>query len=180
MLELLLGPAGGVVGVVGALVKHGLEIWQEDKKAKVAVSELQERNRHELAMADKEAELIKLEASNALVLAELNKSKEFDNNAFSAMTASYDADKATYSNDKKNKWLVAVDVVRGLIRPFLTMFFALSLVIFATWIWLSIPSEVVASQVFLKETFYRLVDSLIFLSTSSCGWWFAARQITKN
>lgn len=180
MFEMLLGPAGGLVGVLGALFKHGIEVYQEKKKNEASLLILVEQNKHEAVMADKEAELIKLEAANALVLTELNKAKEFDNAGWNAMGASYEADRATYSEVKDSPWLVAVDVVRGLIRPALTVIFSAATIAFAAFIWNAVPDTVVSNPDFLKETFYRLIDALIFLATSSAGWWFAARQITKG
>lgn len=179
MFDVLLGASGGIVGVLGALFKHTIEVYQERKKAEAQLSILKETNTHELNMAAKHAELIKLEADNAVVLAELNRTKEFDVASLNTLTASYDNDKAAYSDVKDSKWMIAVDVARGLIRPALTTVFSVALIACTILLWFEVPAEVVRTEQFLSQTLYRLIDALIFLSTSSVGWWFAARQITK-
>jgi hypothetical protein len=180
MLELLLGTSGGFLGVLGALFKHGLEIYQEKKREDAALSVLIEKNKHELLMTDKEIAIITLEAKNANVLAELNASKEIEVSSYNAMAKSYDADKATYSNAPTSKWMIAVDFVRGMTRPALTLYYAIMLSVFTFCIWSYIPVSVMNDPLFLKETFYRLVDALIFVTTTCVLWWFAARQLNTK
>lgn len=175
MLDVLLGASGGIFGIIGALVKQGLETYQAKNEAAKQLSLMQETNRHEAIMADKQKELIQIEAASGLVLAEVNKAKETDIAAYDALSASYAGDKATYSEAKTSIWMVVVDFVRGMTRPALTLFFSVSLVGFAVVIWAAVPADVILTQDFLKATFYRLVDALIFLATSAVGWWFAAR-----
>ncbi|MDD4971864.1 MAG: hypothetical protein PHT07_20760 [Paludibacter sp.] len=180
MLDVLLGASGGVLGIVGALFKHGLEIYQEKKKEEASLAILVQTNAHELAMADKQANLIELEAKNSIALADINASKEVDVASYGAISASYDSDKATYSDAKQNGWMIAVDVCRGMIRPMITVLFSTALIWFTAWIWLSVPNILTSDPTFLKNTFYRLIDSLIFLGTSSVGWWFGSRGVSKS
>ncbi|MDL2342459.1 MAG: hypothetical protein QFB87_05280 [Patescibacteria group bacterium] len=175
MLDVLLGASGGVFGILGALFKHGIEVWQAKQQADKEIALAQEDNRHEEVMADKQKELIQLEAQNGIALAEVNRAKETDVAAYAALGSSFDADKATYSDDKTSIWMVAVDFVRGMTRPGLTLMFSIALITFTVMIWGMLPKEVVITPDFLKSTFYRLVDALIFLATSAVGWWFAAR-----
>jgi hypothetical protein len=180
MFELLLGGAsGGVVGILGALFRHGLELWQLKKKAENDLLVLQEQNRHEQIRADKNAELIKLEAENAVKLADVNRIKETDVAAYTALSASIEGDRASYSNAPTSKWMILVDVVRGLTRPTLTAYYTILISVLALWIMSTIPPEVIKSEAFLTSTFYKLIEALIFLATASAGWWFAARMTSK-
>jgi len=179
MLDILLGASGGIFGILGALGKHALEVYQEKKKEEANIAILVQTNAHELAMADKQAKLIELEATHALTLADLNASRDTDIAAYNAIGASFDNDKATYSNAKDNAWMIAVDVCRGLIRPLLTVTFSFALIGLTAWLWLVMPDVIAGSPEFLKNTFYRLIDALIFLGTSSVGWWFGSRGISK-
>lgn len=180
MFDLLLGGAtGGVLGVVGALFKHGLEAYQERKKAEASLVLLAEQNKHELAMADKQAILIELEAKNAIALADVNAQKDVDVASYAALSSSYDADKATYSDAKTSPWMIAVDAARGFIRPFLTLIFSISIMVMTAWLWIKIPEAMTGNPEFLKATFYRLIDAQIFLATSAVGWWFAQRGMSK-
>jgi hypothetical protein len=179
MLDLLMGSAGGIFGIFGALAKHGLEIWQAKKKAEADLAVLQEQNRHESLMSDKRAAEIELEARNAIALSEIARAKETDIAAYGALGASYESDKAAYSDAPQSPWMVAVDVARGFIRPLLTLVFSGALIVGAAWLYKNVPESVSSDPEFLKNTFFRMVDALIFLSTSAVGWWFAARGINK-
>lgn len=176
MLDVLLGASGGIFGIVGALFKHGLEIYQAKQETIKELSLAQEANRHEEVMADKQAAEIQLEAANGLALAQVARAKETDVAAYAALGESYSGDKATYSDAKTSSWMIFVDCVRGLIRPLLTVLFSFALIGFTLWVWALIPQDVTVTPDFLKSTFYRLVDAFIFLATSAVGWWFAARQ----
>lgn len=180
MLEVLLGASGGVFGILGALGKHALEIWQAKRKAEADLALLQEQNKHELQMADKHAEEIRLEAENAVRIANINRDKEVDVAAYGALSASYDADRATYSDAPKNKWMVLVDFTRGITRPALTLLFSVGLIVFTAWLWIKLPDSVIAQPEFLQSTFYRLIDALIFLATSAVGWWLSARPSSQR
>lgn len=178
MLDVLLGASGGIFGIAGALLKHGIEVWQSSQEAKKEIALAQEDNRHEEIMADKQKELMQLEAASGLALADVNRAKETDVAAYAALGNSYQADKATYSDAKTSMWMVAVDFVRGMTRPGLTLMFSIALILATAMIWHMVPKEIIATPDFLKSTFYRLVDALIFLATSAVGWWFAARSST--
>lgn len=180
MLEVLLGASGGIFGIVGALAKHGLEIWQAKKKAEADLALIQEQNRHEALMADKRTAEIELEAKNAVALAEITRAKETDVAAYAALAASYDTDKATYSDSPQSPWMVGVDVARGLIRPLLTLVFSVGLMVMLAVIYKNVPESVSADPKFLEATFYRLIDALIFLATSAVGWWFAQRGVSAK
>ena len=180
MLDVLLGASGGIFGILGALVKHGLEVYQEGQKEERSLAVLKETHAHELAMADKEAKIMQFEADNDLVLAKVKASGEIEQAGIAALSTSYETDKSTYSQDPTNPWLVAVDVVRGMIRPSLTMYFAVFLTLITIFFWQRLPMALYSDPKFLESTFYRLVDALIFLATSAIGWYFAARPSSNS
>lgn len=180
MLDILMGASGGVFGIIGALVKHGLEVYQEAKREEMSLAVTKENNAHELAMADKRIQEITLEAQHATQLAQVAAAKEVDVAGFQALAASYDSDKATFSQAPTSPWMIAVDFCRGVIRQLLTLAFSVALVATTWWLLSKLPAETITDAKFLDGTFYRLVDAMIFLATSAVGWWFAARGVSKR
>ena len=180
MLEILLGGAsGGILGVLGALLKNGLEVYQKNKEAQTGLAIVQEQNKHELLMADKQLEQIKFEAQNSVTIADLNMRGELEKSADSVFEASFANDKASYSTDSASGWMLLVDVYRGITRPNLTNFFVGFLAFLTVIIWYKLPAEVVYSQDFLKATLYKLIDLYIFLGGTVVGWWFGASPTRK-
>lgn len=179
MLEILLGASGGVFGILGALIKQGIEVYQKQKDLSNQLAILVEENKHELLMADKQMEMMRLEAQNGLAIAELHMRGELEKSANELIETSFEYDKATYSNAPTNGWMVFVDVCRGLVRPLLTMSLSTALVVFTMYVWRSVPIATISDPLFLSSTFYKLVDAFIFLSTNAVGWWFAASASRK-
>ncbi len=182
MLDTLLTAAsGGAFGVFGGLVKKGLDLWQDHKQAQTQLEVLKENNKHEQIMQDKQKEYILEEAKNALALAELNKSKESEISWTQGVANLAQYDRATFATGnaaKDSKWFVFVDCVRGLIRPGLTVYLDILLTVLTAWITYEIVRlypQAVQDPEFLKNTFYRLIDAVIFLSTTATSFWFLAR-----
>lgn len=186
MLEFLFSAAGGgLFGTIGGLLKHFLELRQEAEKRKNDLELAKEMNSHEVNMYDKQIELIKLEAANALTLAELNKTKE-ENISWNESVASLMAsDKATYAvgdKAKDSKWFIFVDVVRGLIRPGITIYFDILLSILGIWVLYTIFNvypTLLANEEFIKLTFTKLLDAVIMIGTTATMFWFIARPNKK-
>jgi len=71
-----------------------------------------------------------------------------------------------------SKWLVFVDVVRGLTRPGLTfLFVGLVGVIYFT---------LGGSDMEILDIRPRIIDTVLYLATACVLWWFGARQIAKR
>lgn len=181
MFELLTTAAGGgLFGVIGGLFKQGIDAWQRKKQAELDLEVLKEKNRHESEITDKQTEQLKLEAANAITLSELNKSKEIDIAQLGAIQTALSTDRASYATGEQSKnsgWFVAVDVVRGLIRPGLTLILTTMIIVLSFWMWSNIPTNMLTDPDFLKQTFYRLIDATIYLSTTALGFWFGARGV---
>lgn len=173
MLEILLGASGGIFGILGGLAKHGIEVWQKGKEEQATLALTKEKNAHELLMADKIMEQMKMEAEKGISQASIAASAEIDKAAFSAIAASYDNDKASYT--QVDKGLLVVDLVRGLTRPILTALFSLFLIVATVYLMFKVGDAVFSTDKFMTNTLYRLIDACIFLATSAVGWWFAAR-----
>jgi len=170
----ILGSAisGGLLGTVGAVFGKWFEGRNELKR-------LAMMNEHDLGMAREEREMaqLQLQASQALATTEANARVSVADLA--ALEASLEADKATYSGGAQSKWLVAVDVVRGFMRPLITAW----LVAFTTGLALYLlaredaPALNTEQQVALLLT---LIDSAVTLVGIAVPWWFGSRSHKKS
>lgn len=174
MLEILLGAGGGLIGVVGGLVKQ----WLDSKQAKVDLASKIEltklENEHEIAMADKHLEATKFESQNNLAIANLNMLGEVEKASVAAQVASYEHDKATYSVGSDNDKLISIDVLRGKTRPYVTIFNTIALFALTTW-----AIYLTDVKTFSDNYAELLIRSFIVNANLSVGWWFAASPSRK-
>lgn len=191
MLEILGGifsaaTGGGALGLAGGLLRQGLDYF--NKRADIAreVGVLTVRNAHELAMRDKDVALMQAEAAAQLRVVQEQGANAADVAQINAITASFAADRAAFATGeaaKDSPWFIAVDVVRGLIRPVITLLFDLAmLVIWIVLMWLlwddlsrlfaaRDPAITAPMMALLME----ITKSIIFLATTATGYWFVAR-----
>lgn len=175
--------SGGILGAVGGIAQAGLQMWQAKQAADHALEmkkldQGQEKDRwaHDLEMA-------KFESQSKQVLAEIDMSKTVRVEDLKALSASFEADKRSYATDgtaEKFPTLFAiVDFVRGVIRPWITIYLDMVLTVLCIWVTYEVMHfypEVMKSGS-LETIFKSLVEAIIFMSTTSTMWWFAARGI---
>lgn len=162
--------SGGLTGLLGT-VFSGLIMWKENA----------DKRKHELEMRRVDIEERKTEAE--ITLKQTNAETEAARfvGELNAFQASQRADKATYSiKDPSNPWLIAVDVVRGLIRPVLTI----GLVIITTIITFDAIEAMGGYDQFLEvqgaQIVIDLVLALVYMTTTAVLWWFGTRALDKS
>lgn len=141
---------GGATGLIGTAVSHVFSFFKEKQK-----------NAHTLAMMREERETLMLEIEGRERVAEIQSESAQDIAESKAFLASMNADRARYSSGD-SRWLVMVDVVRGLIRPALTV----GLVIFVGVIWSTSNDPEIDKQV---------VATVLYVCTAAVLWWFGTR-----
>lgn len=147
---------GGATGVVGTLVTAG-----------TAYFERRQRHAQEVEMRRVEMEMLQTEAASAERIAAIERESEQMRAEHEALEASYRA-ATTRMSTGDSRWLVAVDVVRGLTRPVLTWcLLALAAVIYFT---LS-PQDGMRGQI---------IDTVLYLGTTCVLWWFGARHVGRR
>jgi len=140
---------GGITGLIGTAVSGVVEYFKT-----------KQRNAHELAMIQAERETLQLEIAGRERVAEIESESARDISASESFRESLRADIARYSSGD-SPWLVGVDVVRGLVRPVLT----LGLVAFTAWIYATAP-ESMEDQV---------TSTVLYVCTAAVLWWFGTR-----
>lgn len=165
VVDLLLGGAGGgIIGTIGSLANK----WQE---ARSSLALAKENNAHRIALMDREFSLLQLKLGSENYVKELDRDIAFDKTSAESIVASIEADAASYSTvdtRKASKWLIFVDVVRGLMRPGLTIGLT-SLNGYLSVILLGKIAEASSAP-------EQIVLSTATLAGMSVAWWFGARS----
>lgn len=146
---------GGATGLLGTAIGGVTQYFQR-----------RQQHRQEVELRRLDAEIVRAEGASAEKVAAIEGETSRDAAAWKALTASHEQAGVRWS-DGESRWLVLVDVVRGLTRPFLT--FALLGMVGACW-WTA-PPELRA------EIQPRIAATLLYLATASLLWWFGSRQI---
>lgn len=191
MLETLWGvfaaaTGGGFMGLLGGLLRQGLDLLNKRAEIQRELEVIKANSAHELAMRDKDIDLMKAEAEANFRLAEEQGNTALGVAQVNAIAASMASDKATFATGERAKdspWFIAVDVVRGLIRPGITILFDLAML--AIWIVLIALLRDTLATLFaakdpavtkpLMDLLLEVTKSIIFLATTATGYWFIAR-----
>ena len=170
--------SGGLLGLFGT----GFKLWADHKAQQAKRSfEIQMRKldqaemqlEHQLRMREVEAQARK-EIAVATVRkeeTEAQASAEVEKAEIQLRQASYQQDKATYGGG-------FVDAVRGLMRPILTLYFAVLMALIAYQLFqlANVHIGTATASYLLKD----IINACIFLATTSVTWWFGSRPIHKG
>lgn len=167
--------SGGLLGLFGTGIKMLADYKSQESKRTFELdmrqADLDEMQlEHDLHMKEVEAQThrdIAIAHQNRLTT-ESQVSGDIELGELNLRQASYSNDKATYGGG-------FVDAIRGLMRPILTLYFALSMALIAYQL-MQITGNIVGAanaQYLLKE----VINAIIFLATTSVTWWFGSRPI---
>ncbi len=151
---------GGATGLLGAALSFITDF-------------LTSRQRHlqELALRRLDMEMARVEAASVAHAAAIAAEDARDAAAWRAVEASHRHAGRRWSRGD-SAWLVTVDVVRGLLRPVLTVgFIALVGVIYF---------NLGASEMEILDIRPRIIDTVLYLATTCVLWWFGARAVDKR
>ena len=161
---------GGATGIIGSVVSNVTDFMEQRRK-----------NQHEL-------ELRKLDIQEMEKEYEYRKDVTAQKTQAEAQAISYEHDSRSYTSGMKIKspWLkaplVLVDLVRGLVRPALTVF-----LIFLVWNTFSEVQKVVneAGMDALKPQealgiYASVVDMILYLASTAVTWWFGTRPRSQQ
>ena len=144
---------GGATGLLGTAISAG-----------VGYFERKQRHQQELEFRRLDLEITRGEWESAERVTAIEAESRENEAGWRAFEASHRGAAVRWSGGD-SKWLVAVDVVRGLIRPVLTLgFLALAAVIYFNLPFVA-PMDVGV----------RLIDTILYLATTTTLWWFGTR-----
>ncbi|MES9949823.1 MAG: hypothetical protein ABW118_12750 [Candidatus Thiodiazotropha sp.] len=179
--------SGGLLGLAGTGIQALLKYFEvrEEKKTQIALRELDIRElemERQLAIQQAEIDLEKIREQSAGDLAVME-----ERVAGEVMTASFEADQASYSLESVQRltgiwknlagfFLAIVDVVRGLMRPLITLY-SLWLLTAIGWLLYKAANGVIPE---LPVLWLEIVQAVILLATTSVTWWFGSRQLRRQ
>lgn len=169
VIDLLIGGAGGgIIGTVGTFMMK----WQEGK---IALANKKLDHEHELAIDAQELTALETKLKHETRIAEISYDTEVEKGAAAGFVASQEADTASYSSvdtRKSNGWLVLVDVVRGLMRPMLTV----GLTVLNGYLAITLLGRMAESGDLAEQ----IIMSTATLAGMAISWWFGARSHVKS
>lgn len=149
---------GGGTGLIGTLFSFGTD-WL---KARQRHAQEVDMRRIDLEIADREAagaaQVARIEAEGDVAEAEAE-----------ALTASFRQEMTRFARAGEGGAMLFVDVVRGLLRPSLTVGF----VVLTGFIYFTLTPE----DAHLKT---RIIETVLYLATTCTVWWFGGRQVAKS
>ena len=149
---------GGATGILGTSISSVIKIVQA-----------RQRHVHEVEFRRIDLEIAREEARSAERVAAIEAESAAAEAEAEALRASFDQETTRLSKDGDHGIMLAVDVVRGLLRPGLTItFLALT-----AWIYASLGD----GDVELRD---RIIDTILYLTTTCTIWWFGGRMIDKR
>lgn len=179
----ILGTVGGLIGSAASggifgLLGNGIKSWFDQKAEQAKMN-------HEIKMREMDQQEITLEhslkmkeieeqvkgdiakATQSRMATEANAAAEVDKAAIGLRQASYEMDKATYGGG-------FVDIIRGMMRPVLTLYFAVLMSLIA-WELMKINDGQFVNPTEAQAMFKDVINAIIFLATTSVTWWFGSR-----
>lgn len=182
MLEGLLGTlvssvmGGGATGLLGIVLQR----FADYKNRQLDIALEKSRSEAEVARRNADLALIKEEYAGKVRMAqeETTAAREVaDSNAFAK---SLFTEPTRYSSDKglttNQQWLLVVlDFIRGVVRPLLTVY----LCVLTTYIWWQVRQLLAVEDLDAQNVllvWQKVVDTILYLSTTCILWWFGTRN----
>ena len=167
------GALGSAVGIFGNFIKgRGERKAQNDANA----HELETR-KLDLVELREEAKLanirIQIENDGKQALAETESQRALD-------VMEGEIRKASYANDKASYGGGFVDTIRGLMRPLLTLMFVIITAYYGYQVHVMVNGLDSLASLEVFDLYREVINTIMFLTTSSVTWWFGSRSTVKR
>ncbi len=163
MGDLILGVlSGGVTGLIGTVISGGMKFFENRQK-----------HGHELAIMEMEMQQMDKEAEIARDIKELDMEGKDRTAAWQALEASYKESTSRMSTGD-SAWLIMVDVVRGLMRPVITLGLLVSMGI----IYFTVAADLTGPNGTPMVVF--IIQTVLYVGTTAVLWWFGTRHLSSS
>lgn len=158
---------GGITGLIGA----GITSFTEYKTKMASFA-------HEQKMTDLNMQMSKLDAESRFQIAQSETDAAKDVAATEAFVKSHTADVARYATGDSaanSTSFIVVDVIRGLVRPTLTIY-VMVVVTLIYWQLMQLVGGLTAIPTHDALTMVKgVIDGLMYIATTVVLWWFGTR-----
>jgi len=163
MLDLVLSVlTGGATGLIGTVISGGMKFFENKQK-----------HAYELDVMEMEIKQMNVEAAIAKDIKELDMEGKDRQAAWASLQASYKESTSRMSKGD-SAWLVMVDVVRGLMRPVIT----LGLLIMIGAIYFTVAVDLAGPDGVPMRVF--IINTVLYVGTTAVLWWFGTRNLSKK
>lgn len=168
---------GGLTGLIGGVVDKVFTY----KTKKLEIEQNRERFAHEVNMRKADAEIMKEEWAARTKVAEVEGAAKVDVADAAAFSASFN-EPARYSqgdlSTKQNWLMVALDFIRGIVRPGLTVYLCAITTILYIKAQNLVPSEIPVDRA--VNMVQEITNTIMYLTSTCVLWWFGTRNKGKK
>ncbi|WP_040728242.1 hypothetical protein [Thiomicrorhabdus sp. Kp2] len=170
--------SGGLLGLFGTGIKMWADHKAEEAKRTFELA-MRQADREEMQLEhDLHMKQVEAQANRDIAIANQNRLTTESQIAGDVELAELNLRQTSYSNDKATYGGGFVDAIRGLMRPTLTLYFAVLMALIAYQL-MQITGQMIGTanaQYLLKE----VINAIIFLATTSVTWWFGSRPVKRG
>ena len=167
---------GGATGVLGVVVQR----WADYKNRQIDLQIAKQQGEFELAKLKADAEISAQEWAGRTKVAATEADAAKDVAESQAFATSLQKEPERYSNvgsvtPMQNWLLVLLDVLRGAVRPMLTLY----LCVLTTYIWWQVRQELSTEDLDANSViavWTKVVDTILYLFTTTTLWYFGTRN----
>lgn len=169
--------SGGATGLIGTAVQS---IYQY-KTRQLDIDLEKTKAANEIEKQKLDIEMQKQEWASRTQIAQVTTQGEVDKADAAALVASYDMEPQQYSEKSLlthgQEWImVLLDALRGIIRPGLTIY----LCVVVSLIYFQTRGLIDTNQGDAFALLEKLVNTILYVTTSVILWWFGSRNKTSN
>ena len=167
---------GGITGLVGSITQHVLEF----KTKKLELEANRDKFAHEERMVKAEAEVMAQEWAARTKVAEVESAAKIDVADSASFAASFNepARYAEHVSEKQNWAMVGLDVLRGVVRPGLTLYLCILTTILYVKAQRMVPNGISPDQALGLVN--EIINTILYLTTTCILWWFGTRNKAKQ
>lgn len=174
--------SGGATGILGLVAQRLFDHW----KLKQENDRLRLEHQFELEKRKVDAEIMQQEWAQRTKLAEVEGATKREVADAEAFAASFQLEPKRYAEGVKvGRWggflLVLVDVLRGSVRPGLTVYLAwIATELYLDSVKIMAAVDPTAQSQLLVQLHQQIVFTLLYLFTTCVLWWFGTRNKAKQ